>query len=136
TPSEDGYTFECQHGANECHGNLVVSCAKSIIVEHNTFVDFTICLMTGESPPDEGERCAQEVGVEWDPINQCAESVDGELLLYEQGQKQEALDPVPDWMPWIIINDEFTEDNLVEAQVDLLNLVCRVYEGSPPPGCA
>ncbi|XP_045594861.1 gamma-interferon-inducible lysosomal thiol reductase [Procambarus clarkii] len=136
TPSGDGYVFDCQHGDDECQGNKVEACAKAYISDYETYVDFSICLMTGEYPPTEGETCAEKVGVEWAAIGECAQSTEGETLLYLQGQEQDALQPAPDWIPWIIINDVYTADNLVEAQLDLIGLVCRTYEGTPPAGCS
>ncbi|XP_047482271.1 gamma-interferon-inducible lysosomal thiol reductase-like [Penaeus chinensis] len=106
-PSGDGYVFECQHGPGECKGNMIVVCAKKYL-DHETYVDFTLCLMSGFYPPIEGEKCAERVEVEWQPIDNCSQSVEGEQLLHEAGLEQGLLDPRPDWMPWIIFNDIYS----------------------------
>ncbi|XP_047478942.1 gamma-interferon-inducible lysosomal thiol reductase-like [Penaeus chinensis] len=133
-PSGDGYVFECQHGPGECKGNMIVVCAKKYL-DHETYVDFTLCLMSGFYPPIEGEKCAERVEVEWQPIDNCSQSVEGEQLLHEAGLEQGLLDPRPDWMPWIILNDVFTQENQHDAQEDLIDLVCRSYQGEKPEAC-
>ncbi|XP_064095771.1 gamma-interferon-inducible lysosomal thiol reductase-like [Macrobrachium nipponense] len=135
TPVGEGYEFSCQHGSEECHGNMVVECARKYIDNPDTFVDFSICLMSSIFPPVVGEICAAHVGVAWSPIDACAGSVEGQQLLHESGVRQNSLDPVPDYIPWIIINDVFTQEHLDEAQTDLTGLVCRTYQGTPPPIC-
>ncbi|XP_063597950.1 gamma-interferon-inducible lysosomal thiol reductase-like [Penaeus indicus] len=133
-PSGDGYVFECQHGPGECKGNMIVACAKNYL-NHEAYVDFTLCLMSGFYPPIEGEKCAERVEVEWQPIDNCSQSVQGERLLHEAGLEQGLLDPRPDWMPWIILDDVFTQENQHDAQEDLLELVCRSYQGEKPEAC-
>lgn len=39
-----GYTFQCQHGQKECHGNMILACAKKYITDRDTYVDFNICM--------------------------------------------------------------------------------------------
>ncbi|XP_068249016.1 gamma-interferon-inducible lysosomal thiol reductase-like [Palaemon carinicauda] len=135
TPLSEGYEFSCQHGADECKGNMIIECARKYADNLDAFVDFDVCFMSSSYPPNEGEICADNVGVAWSPIDICSKSVEGQQLLHESGVRQNSLVPVPNYMPWIIINDVFSQEYLDEAQSDLIGLVCRVYEGTLPPIC-
>ena len=46
-----GYNFTCQHGPNECAGNEMLACARQYIGQHETYVKFTLCVMSTEDPP-------------------------------------------------------------------------------------
>lgn len=54
--TEGGYTFECQHGPDECYGNKVLACGQQYITNHNTFLEFNFCVMGAEDPPSSGEE--------------------------------------------------------------------------------
>ncbi|MCL4143308.1 UNVERIFIED_CONTAM: hypothetical protein GTU68_005540 [Idotea baltica] len=135
-PSGEGYIFTCQHGQEECYGNKVLGCGQQYITDHETYLDFAFCVMAADNPPSSGEACAAEVGVTYDPIVQCANSTEGENFLHDVGVIQSQLDPELYYVPWIIINDVFTEENLDAAQDDLKSLVCSTYEGDLPSSCS
>ncbi|RXG73043.1 Gamma-interferon-inducible lysosomal thiol reductase [Armadillidium vulgare] len=134
--TEGGYTFECQHGPDECYGNKVLACGQQYITNHNTFLEFNFCVMGAEDPPSSGEECANQVGASATDIITCANSTEGEFLLHEVGLVEAKLDPQLTYVPWIIINDEFTQENLDAAQEDLKTLVCNTYQGTPPAACS
>lgn len=52
--SDGGYDFTCQHGPNECIGNILLACAKKYIEDQETYVNFNICVMTSADPPTSG----------------------------------------------------------------------------------
>ncbi|XP_018014676.2 gamma-interferon-inducible lysosomal thiol reductase [Hyalella azteca] len=101
--AEGGYSFICQHGPQECVGNQMLACAKKYITVEKDYVDFNICVMSSDDPPNSGEACSAEVGIEvWPSISACWTSVEGEQLLHEVGVKTRALDPVLDYVPWMV----------------------------------
>lgn len=50
-------------------------------------------------------QCAQQTGVDFPPVEECYNSVEGHILLHEVGVKQNALNTTVYWVPWILIND-------------------------------
>ncbi|CAL4108468.1 unnamed protein product [Meganyctiphanes norvegica] len=134
--SNGGYTFICQHGEFECQGNIMIGCAKKYIPDLDTFQDFNYCVMNSFYPPEEGKICADQLGVDFTPIDQCATSIEGQTLLHELGEKQAQLAPDLNYVPWIIINDVWTQEQQDAAEFGLLEVVCEAYTGNLPEACA
>ena len=40
---EHGFRFHCQHGPQECYGNMILTCAREHLSDHQEFIDFTLC---------------------------------------------------------------------------------------------
>ena len=53
---EGGYLFDCQHGDDECIGNIMLACAKKYIVQQDDYVDFSLCVMMADDPPTAGSE--------------------------------------------------------------------------------
>lgn len=54
---EDGHSFECQHGARECTGNLIQSCVLDAIgYEQDVSMEFIGCQMA-----DDADETGREV---------------------------------------------------------------------------
>ncbi|XP_068248921.1 gamma-interferon-inducible lysosomal thiol reductase-like [Palaemon carinicauda] len=139
TPLDTGYNFTCQHGPDECTGNMILECAKEHISRQGVFIKLTVCFMSEESEPLPppfvvARKCAHKVGAkqEWPAIKRCATSLEGEQLLHEAGVKFHSLkDPEPTWVPWILINGKQND----KAEEDLKSVVCSTYQGQPPAIC-
>jgi Gamma interferon inducible lysosomal thiol reductase (GILT) len=57
--TQDGngkWTFQCQHGAEECRGNKVQACGLQYITNPDQQVAYVNCVMDDSYPPDAGER--------------------------------------------------------------------------------
>ena len=137
------YSFVCQHGTEECSGNMFEACA----IEHNnaTFIaghipiwwSFVSCLESQRNPGSAGaaKRCAKMGSVEWDVIKKCAgtdttqgSTTDGNLIMHALAQETLDLDPPHQWTPWIVLNGvPLTQD---ELDLQLKDLVCKAYQGS------
>lgn len=61
--------------------------------------------MTNISLHSERVQCAEEVGVDYTPIEACVDSVEGEEALHAVALEQEKLDPSLYFVPWIIVDD-------------------------------
>lgn len=51
------------------------------------------------------QQCAEQSGVDYAPVEQCYNSVEGHVLLHDVGVIQNTLDPTLYYVPWILIND-------------------------------
>ncbi|XP_047484318.1 gamma-interferon-inducible lysosomal thiol reductase-like [Penaeus chinensis] len=135
SPAGDGYTFECQHGPDECEGNMMLTCAKKYSSEEQ-YMSFANCTMAELVGTAAGARCAEVSGVNYTRVEDCFNSVEGQQLQHEVGAKQAELDPPLYYVPWILINDVFTEEQLDAAQEDLRKVVCDAYGDVKPEKCS
>eukprot|EP01099_Mayorella_cantabrigiensis_P002518 TRINITY_DN209_c0_g1_i2.p1 TRINITY_DN209_c0_g1~~TRINITY_DN209_c0_g1_i2.p1 ORF type:complete len:223 (-),score=35.87 TRINITY_DN209_c0_g1_i2:88-756(-) len=135
TQNGTSYTFSCQHGANECTGNLIETCAIKILQDQKLWYPFIYCLESGDVTKD-GKTCATSLGINWDPISACANGTQGNQYEHEMAVATNNLVPAHTYVPWIIINDISHNDDLQNwAQQNLLSLVCYLYTGTKPAGC-
>ncbi|XP_045616956.1 gamma-interferon-inducible lysosomal thiol reductase [Procambarus clarkii] len=129
------YNHKCQHGYRECQANTMLTCAKKYINDSDQFLDFARCVMYRFSGIDSGPVCANETCVEWSGIEKCYSGQEGHLLQHQVGLLQATLQPRLDYVPWILINNKFTREQLTAAQEDLRTAVCEAYQGTKPSSC-
>ncbi|RWS02005.1 gamma-interferon-inducible lysosomal thiol reductase-like isoform X2 [Dinothrombium tinctorium] len=96
-------TFTCQHGPKECRGNMLQSCALHIFNINQT-MPLIYCMESNSRPEKALDSCAQRIGLNASLISDCANSVQGERYLLEEGKATEALRPRLNFVPWITIN--------------------------------
>lgn len=135
TEKSDQFECQCQHGPGECKGNIMLACAKEHLTDFDQFMAFTYCVMNEFKGSTSGLYCAKEVGFNFTDIEMCQRSEEGERLLHEVGVTQSTLDPPLTYVPWILINDNYTKKQRREAQKDLRKVVCDAYQGTKPLGC-
>ncbi|MCL4153176.1 UNVERIFIED_CONTAM: hypothetical protein GTU68_060532, partial [Idotea baltica] len=104
-PIGEGWLFTCQHGQDECKGNMIHACAQNQFNDIYVEMDFVNCLLSADHPPDAGQVCAEAVGKPWAPIELCINSIEGQNLLHAVALEQEKLDPALYFVPWILVND-------------------------------
>merc|ERR1711970_1253975 len=131
----DGWSFTCQHGKDECKANMIHACAQKKFNDINIEMEFVNCMEGSNWPPNAGATCAAQVGQDWDPIEACINSVEGENLLHAVAVKQEQLSPSLYYVPWIIVNDFWSDDQVGDCQTNLKRVVCDKYTGTKPAAC-
>ncbi|OQV13121.1 putative Gamma-interferon-inducible lysosomal thiol reductase [Hypsibius exemplaris] len=139
TERQDGneYVFTCQHGPNECKGNIIQTCAISLCEgkDRNLALSFVNCMMVSHDSAGAGPSCAKDVGVEWAPIETCSTSSAGNKLQHIMAQRTDSLKPKLNWVPWVVVNGVHTQDIQDQATNDLRKLICDTYKGPRSPGC-
>lgn len=125
-------TFSCQHGPDECTGNMIQACALNLYPVEKQ-VPFIKCLMSHRRPHTSGPVCAQSLNLTYDSIESCVSGSTGQKYLMEMGQKTESLKPKLHFVPWININGQHDERTQDEALYDLKAVVCSAYSGSAKP---
>lgn len=134
----DEWRFTCQHGEAECVGNLIETCAISILQNVTVYFPFIHCLETniaGNDPLSAAERCATQLGIDFAPIEKCQTGRQGNALEHQMALKTDALVPRHNYVPWITLNGKHTNDIQEKATFDLLGLVCDTYQGTKPSAC-
>uniref|UniRef100_A0A9J7XWC8 Gamma-interferon-inducible lysosomal thiol reductase n=3 Tax=Cyprinus carpio TaxID=7962 RepID=A0A9J7XWC8_CYPCA len=129
------YTFICQHGEEECQGNMIETCLLNILGAKAIPVIF--CMESGADVLKAAQPC---LGVHfpdttWDSVMKCVTGDEGNKLMHQNALKTNALKPPHQYVPWITINGEHTDDLEDKAMNSLFNLVCSLYEGEKPPAC-
>jgi len=128
------YTFECQHGAPECVGNMVEACVLHLHPDLADWWPFVQCLETG-TPGTDGEKCATTAGfTDWAAISACTTSSLGNDLMHKNALATGNLIPPHQYTPWIVLNGSpMSESDLSKP---LIEVVCGLYTGAKPAACS
>ena len=136
----DNSTITCQHGPNECLGNVLESC----VIAHNphNFVPFVNCLSraaggSGGITKGKASTCAKSSGLDWPTIDTCWNGPEGVALEVAAAYKTAALTPSHTYVPWVTLSDApgagtFCTENGCD---DLIAQVCAAYTGPKPAAC-
>ncbi|XP_066985793.1 uncharacterized protein [Macrobrachium rosenbergii] len=135
TPSESGgFKFVCQHGEEECYGNLVMTCVQNSL-PISTQVEFFHCMFSQKNPAQAGSKCSEKIGIDWKPLEDCAKSDLGAELLYQNGVKTASLKPRVHFIPTIVIDGHYDNYQLRVSLLAFKSQICNMYEGPPHQSC-
>ncbi|XP_059419704.1 gamma-interferon-inducible lysosomal thiol reductase-like [Carassius carassius] len=129
------YIFTCQHGQDECQGNLIETCLLNMFGINAVTVIF--CMESGPNVLKAAQPCFEVYfpDEKWDSVMACVNGDKGNELMHQNAVKTNALKPPHQYVPWITINGEHTDDLQEKAMNSLYNLVCSLYKGEKPPAC-
>ncbi|EGR33474.1 hypothetical protein IMG5_051520, partial [Ichthyophthirius multifiliis] len=127
----------CQHGENECYGNLIENCVLSKL-EYPKNIKFVYCIENKiEDNQLDFNKTLQDCYIELQiaqqtqgSIQQCLTSDEGKQLVIKAGEKTDQLSPKHQFVPWIIVNGIHNDEEQQAAQEDLLIYVCSIYKGT------
>ncbi|XP_067309864.1 gamma-interferon-inducible lysosomal thiol reductase [Pseudorasbora parva] len=130
------YTFICQHGEDECLGNMIETCLLNNLGMEAIPVIF--CMESGVDVLKSAQPCLGIYNPEitWDSVMKCVKGDQGNKLMHENAVKTNALKPPHQYVPWITINGEHSDDLQDKAMSSLFSLVCSLYKGEKPGACA
>jgi len=124
-------TFSCQHGAPECKGNMIEACAINAYPDQSKSWPFLVCLERG-SPPNDGQKCASQTGLDWATINSCYNNATASYaIMHAYAQETKNLQPPHQYTPWITLNGK----PLYQDFNNMKQKICAAYTGTKPPGC-
>ena len=130
----DRWQFDCQHGEEECFGNLIETCAIYYYPNATDYFPFIYCIESSTSLPRTiASECASKFGLDYSQIQSCVEGPLGNKLEHEMALKTGALQPPHQYVPWVTLNGVHTDKIQSEAQNNLIELICDTYQGSPKP---
>ena len=128
------WVYDCQHGQEECIGNLIETCAIYLYPNASVFFPFIHCIETSSlSPGTAAPSCAQEYKLDYSKIQSCASGDLGNRLEHEMALKTQALNPPHSYVPWVTLEGVHTDQIQNEAEFNLIGLICGAYKGSPKP---
>ncbi|XP_022257808.1 gamma-interferon-inducible lysosomal thiol reductase-like isoform X2 [Limulus polyphemus] len=103
-PFDGTNSFECQFGPADCYGNIVQSCAVSLLNNSDLSVKFVACYFNDPYSPNRVLQCSQRFGINYNSIHQCATSKTGFQYFHQMGEKTRRLSPSLYFIPWVVIN--------------------------------
>lgn len=123
----------CQHGSDECLGNLVQLCAKDI-AEKSQYMDLVFCMsattIQGYSVEKSTYECMGKSGIDHDLVKECVTTPYGNHLATVAGQQTKALKGRKG-TPWVMIDDTHVDDMKALMNVTLLSQhICSRRDGS------
>ncbi|KAL2097631.1 hypothetical protein ACEWY4_006838 [Coilia grayii] len=130
------YHFTCQHGEEECLGNMIETCVLNSVDPATAFM-VIYCMEGSADVVKSGQTCLELVSPssKWDSIMTCVKGDQGNKLMHDNAVKTNALKPPHEYVPWVTVNGEHTDDLQDKAMNSLFNLVCSLYKGEKPPAC-
>ncbi|NWW32525.1 GILT reductase, partial [Panurus biarmicus] len=127
--------FQCQHGPEECLGNMMEACLMREAKNFSTYFIVIFCLESGSSVTENLEAVCPPLHplcptleVDSGRISACVQGDTGVALMHHNAQLTEALDPPHQYVPWITINGKHTDELQAQAEASLLGLVCHLYQ--------
>ncbi|XP_053228611.1 gamma-interferon-inducible lysosomal thiol reductase isoform X1 [Podarcis raffonei] len=132
------WEFECQHGPDECLGNLMEACLIHLLGDQGSYFPLIFCMESSANVTQNLETCMRLYPTSEIPLANVTSCVSGDLgnkLMHQNAQLTDALRPPHKYVPWIAVNGNHTEELQGEAQSNLLGVICKLYKGDLPPAC-
>lgn len=133
-PDGTKYTFECQHGEPECLGNMIETCLLNM-TEYSFLIIY--CMESSSDVVKSAKACVEIYNPElsWDSVMNCVKGDQGNQLMHQNALETKNLKPPHEYVPWVTINGEHTEELQDKAMSSLFSLVCSLYKGTKPEAC-
>ncbi|XP_028328681.1 gamma-interferon-inducible lysosomal thiol reductase [Gouania willdenowi] len=126
------YIYKCQHGPQECLGNMLETC----LLNMTNAAAFHIinCMESATDVIQAAKSCVSLYSPELDfnSLMTCVNGDQGNQLMHQNALKTRALDPPHKSVPWVVVDGVHIDDSALSA---FFKLVCDHYKGSPPPAC-
>uniref|UniRef100_A0A3Q3WKJ7 Gamma-interferon-inducible lysosomal thiol reductase n=1 Tax=Mola mola TaxID=94237 RepID=A0A3Q3WKJ7_MOLML len=102
-PDGQKYIFECQHGEQECLGNMIETCLLNM-----TDMAFLIifCMESSSDVITGAKQCVElyKPELDWNTVMNCVKGDLGNQLMHQNALNTRALDPPHEYVPWVTIN--------------------------------
>jgi len=133
-PETGLWQFYCQHGSSECLGNLIHACAIYLYPETTQHMPFIYCTESNDGDVEQvATECAQKSSIDYDKITACRSSKLGNQIEHQYAVMTDGLKPEHEYVPWVTLNGEHTNDIQEKAENDLVGLLCGAYKGKDVP---
>jgi len=133
------YEFDCQHGPPECIYNIIENCALDKIEDPLTAFQYIECIEQNDESRDPKQDyyqvaidCCRLTNLDDDTVSKmesCALGSEGMLLEHGAAVKSNSLDPPYNYVPYVVVNGEHSEDVQDKITDSLFNYVCDSYQG-------
>ncbi|XP_067134316.1 gamma-interferon-inducible lysosomal thiol reductase-like [Centruroides vittatus] len=128
------YLFHCQHGPDECYGNIIQTCAVKLLDIRKSLA-LIQCMESYSQSQAAGAKCARRQDIDYNKIEECVQSKQGNTWQHEMAKRTDSLKPPLHFVPWITFDGVYTREHQNRGLNDLLGLVCDLYKGPKPESC-
>ena len=139
TDADGMYEFECQHGHSECVYNTIEACALDKIECPIMAFQFIDCIERSDESRDPDQdytkvamACAKLTEVPdqtMDTIKSCANGPEGNALEHQAAVMTDSLDPPHQFVPYVVVNGEHSDEVQDSISESLFDYVCNAYLG-------
>jgi len=133
------WIYTCQHGPQECYGNVLESCAKHYYNSNTTFWSWIVCMETaaqaGTSFDNAGTKCSSQYSVDWTNVKACGLNATGNALEHAEAVVTNDLSPAHQYVPWVVTNGQHNVGDEEAILTDMLKWVCDHYDGEKASCC-
>ncbi|XP_075877165.1 gamma-interferon-inducible lysosomal thiol reductase [Nelusetta ayraudi] len=128
------YIFECQHGEQECLGNMIEACLLNTSSQAFSII---YCMESSSDVIKAAKSCVglHDPSLDWNEVMSCVNGDIGNQLMHQNALKTKALKPSHQYVPWVTVNGVHTDELQRNATSHLFQLVCSMYKGPPIPPC-
>ncbi|KAJ0059031.1 hypothetical protein NL108_007308 [Boleophthalmus pectinirostris] len=129
------YIFKCQHGEEECVGNMIEACLLNLTGSDAYLPIF--CMEASNDAAKAAHSCVDLFApdLSWERLMKCVNGDLGNQIMHQNALKTQALKPPHTYVPWITINGVHTEELQDQAFSALGPLACSMYQGEKPAMC-
>lgn len=92
---------------------------------------FIVCTMSTKDPPNAGQECARSLQIDFAPVQSCSTSDEGDQLMYNYGVQTDNLEPPHQYVPWLLFDGNFNEDDNEKAGADFVRVICSKLKQAP-----
>lgn len=124
------WQFTCQHGTDECWGNLLHSCLIYYYPQTADHLPFIHCMESDDQDDirTAADKCSKQFNISMDSLNGCMNSRLGNNLEHQNAVQTDNLNPPHKYVPWVTLNGVHTEDIQNQAETNLIALICNNYQ--------
>lgn len=141
TENADGtYEFKCQHGPSECIYNTIEACALAKIKCPIMAFQFIDCIERNDESREPVQdytkvamTCAKLTELSDSTIvaiKECATGPEGNQLEHQAAVMTDSLDPPHQFVPYVVVNGEHSDDVQNSISESLFDYVCNAYLGT------
>ncbi|CAF2514947.1 unnamed protein product [Rotaria sp. Silwood2] len=128
-PETKLYQFYCQHGPDECYGNLIHTCVIALYPETRQHMPFIYCMDSIVGDVETVARqCAKNASIDFEQVATCTNGRVGNQLQHAYAVQTEQTKPAQGFVPWVTLNGNHTKEIQDLAQTDLIALLCDTYK--------
>merc|ERR1711976_612224 len=135
----DKYSFQCQHGEEECQGNILDNCIMAHAKDAKTGFLSVVCIEEYANVQGQGfdsalKTCSSKYNFSAADVTTCQKGDEGNKLEHAAAQRTPS---DHSYVPWLVVDGSHPGENDENAIFDdVFTWACNKYTGSnKPAGC-
>ncbi|KAL1457158.1 hypothetical protein WDU94_001819 [Cyamophila willieti] len=137
--SNGSVEVDCQHGPQECVGNLYEACATNLLQETDPkkLMKYFDCLTVNVDRTDikkTAKTCAESNEISFDTLSNCVDSNQGQDIILGYGERTRALQG-RSGVPAVAFDDVFKPDEQDDIVFKFEKILCEKLKGAKPSDC-